>query len=68
MLHSASVYYRADNWTVGAGVRNVFDEEPPRIDGYSTSYNIWSVSNTPIGYGYDLNGRTFFIDLQTRFD
>lgn len=60
--HSTSLFYDADNWTLGAGIRNVFDEEPPIVDGSE----VLSYSNTPIGYGYDLQGRTFFFDAVYR--
>lgn len=62
-LHSASLYYRKDTWTLGAGVRNVFDKEPPKVDGSE----IQATNNTPIGYGYNLNGRTFFINASKTF-
>lgn len=61
-LHSASIYYYGDTWTIGAGVRNVFDEAPPLVDGTE----VLSVNNVPIGYGYDLRGRTFFVNLSWR--
>ena len=57
--HTASLYYYGDTWTVGFGIRNVFDEDPPQVDGTE----ILSINNTPIGYGYDLNGRTFFLNV-----
>jgi iron complex outermembrane receptor protein len=61
-LHSASVYYYGDTWTLGAGIRNVFDTSPPLVDGNE----VLAVNNVPIGYGYDLRGRTFFINLAWR--
>ena len=63
MLHRASVGYRADTWSVVAGVRNVFDEAPPLVDGSE----ILSVNNAPIGAGYDLDGRVFFVNAGMRF-
>lgn len=62
-LHSASLYYTADTWTAGAGVRNVFDTFPPQVDGSE----ILAVNNTPIGLGYNLNGRTFFVNVKKQF-
>jgi iron complex outermembrane recepter protein len=59
MIHSVSLFYDQPTWSLGAGVRNLFDRSPPRVDGSE----ILSINNTPIGYGYDLNGRTFFLDL-----
>ena len=61
--HSVSLFYNADSWTAGAGVRNVFDEKPPIVD----ASEVLSFSNTPIGYGYDLQGRMLFFDVAYRF-
>jgi iron complex outermembrane receptor protein len=59
-LHSTSLYWYGDAFTIGAGIRNVFDEEPPRVD----SDEIWnSYNRTPIGLGYDLMGRTYFLNF-----
>jgi len=58
-LHSASVYWYGDTFTVGAGIRNVFDEEPPLVDG--TEYT--AINRVPIGAGYDLFGRTYFFNV-----
>jgi len=58
-----SLYYYGDRWTFGGGIRNVLDEEPPFIDGSE----ILSVNNTPIGYGYDINGRTYFFNVAVTF-
>jgi iron complex outermembrane receptor protein len=44
-------------------VRNVFDEKPPIVD----ASEVLSFSNTPIGYGYDLQGRMLFFDVAYRF-
>ncbi len=62
LLHSTSLFFDADSWTIGAGIRNVFDKEPPTVDGSE----VLSYSNTPIGYGYDLQGRTIFFDVVYR--
>jgi len=59
-LHSASIYYYGDTWTLGAGIRNVFDQEPPLV---AHGEGVTAVNNVPIGYGYDLRGRTFFLNL-----
>lgn len=61
--HDVSFYYNGDVWTIGGGVRNVFDEEPPQVDGNE----VFSVQNTPIGVGYDLRGRTVFFELGRKF-
>ena len=61
--HTVSLRYRADTWEVRAGVTNVFDTSPPLIDTAA----VFGVSNTPIGNGYDLDGREFFLALEKRF-
>lgn len=62
-LHSASIYYFGDVWTFGGGVRNVFNTEPPLVDGSE----VLSYNNVPIGVGYDLNGRVYFLNVQANF-
>jgi iron complex outermembrane receptor protein len=62
-LHHLSLYYYGDTWTFGGGIRNVFDEEPPLVDGSE----ILATNNAPLGYGYDLRGRTYFLNIQAVF-
>ncbi len=62
-LHHLSVYYYGDRWTVGGGIRNLLDEEPPIVDGTE----VLAINNTPIGYGYDIQGRTFFLNVGINF-
>lgn len=64
VLHSASLQYRGDTWTVTGGVRNLFDKQPPIISsglGYSR------VGNSPLYSGYDFVGRTFFVNVAKSF-
>ena len=65
-VHTASLRYDwSDFLTIRLGVSNVFDDAPPLIDcgaGAATC-----ISNTPLGNGYDLNGREFFGALEIRF-
>jgi len=65
--HNMSVYYYGDRWTFGGGIRNVFDEKPPVVDHSEefVEYNL--VNNTPIGYGYDIYGRTYFFNVAVNF-
>lgn len=58
-IHTASLSYRGDDWRVGFGVRNLFDRAPPLVDGSE----VLAANNAPIGYGYDLNGRSFFFNV-----
>ena len=62
-LHSASVYWYGDTFTVGAGIRNVFDEEPPMMD--CTEWG-GCVNNVPLGASYDIFGRTYFLNVSWR--
>jgi len=64
VTHSASLFYRGDVWTIGGGVANLFDKAPPRVD----SAQVTAVNNTPIGFGYDLNGRRVFFNVARKFD
>ena len=65
-LHNISLYFYGDRWTMGGGIRNLFDESPPRVDT-STVGAPTSVNNTPLGYGYDLNGRVYFLNVAVNF-
>jgi len=62
-VHAASVGYSAETWNVRAGVSNVFNTEPPEVDGSE----VLSISNVPIGNGYDLYGRRFFLRATKSF-
>jgi iron complex outermembrane receptor protein len=58
--HDVSIYYFGDEWTIGGGIRNVTNEAPPFVDGSEVT----SLSNNPVGSGYDLFGRTLFINVE----
>lgn len=59
--HDTSVYYRSDIWSVGLGVRNVRNTWPPQVDSDEVYY---VYNNTPLGRGYDIQGRTIFFDFK----
>ena len=61
--HAFSLFYRGDYWTIGGGIRNAFDERPPFVDGSE----VFAINNAPIGAGYDLNGRTYFLSASYNF-
>jgi len=63
-LHNISLYYFGDRWTFGGGIRNLFDEEPPVID---CNEPLSCFNNTPLGYGYDLQGRVYFANVAVNF-
>jgi iron complex outermembrane receptor protein len=58
-VHDASIYYSGDSWTIGGGLRNVFNEDPPLVDGAE----VFSFNNVPFGAGYDVLGRTLFANV-----
>ncbi len=63
-VHNASIRYDFnDKITLRAGVSNIFDKNPPLVDGSE----VFSVNNVPIGNGYDLDGREFFGSVSVRF-
>ena len=62
-VHDMSLYYYGDRWTLGAGLRNVFDETPPEVD----SGAVFAFRNVPFGSGYDVFGRTAFLNAVFRW-
>ena len=64
-LHSASIRYNSDTWSATLGVRNLFDEEPPTVDG--DVFNATLIGNVPAGAGYDILGRSIFLQLSKEF-
>ncbi|RPE81372.1 TonB-dependent receptor plug domain-containing protein [Vulcaniibacterium tengchongense] len=62
-LSSVSAQYNGDKWSVTAGVRNMFDKEPPTIS--QGIYN--TVGNALLYSGYDYFGRTFFVNVTKSF-
>lgn len=63
-VHNLSAYYESPRgWNIGVGLRNLFDQQPPEVDGSEVA----AINNTPIGYGYDLEGRTYFLNLGYAF-
>lgn len=63
-VHTVSLRYEFDDrFTIRAGVTNVFDTDPPRID----TNEVFGIANTPIGNGYDLDGREFFASVSYKF-
>lgn len=64
-LHDASVQYSADAWTATFGVRNLYDEQPPRISSEDALVN--GIGSVPLFSGFDYTGRQFFVNVSTRF-
>jgi iron complex outermembrane receptor protein len=63
MIHNASINYTTDNWRVAVGVRNIFNEAPPKVDPNGSFSN----TNIPLGVGYDTFGRMPYINFSATF-
>jgi iron complex outermembrane receptor protein len=55
LIHDVSAAWRGDSFTVRFGVTNVFDEPPPLTN--NNGLNLLG------GIGYDLRGRTLFLNV-----
>jgi iron complex outermembrane recepter protein len=64
ITHDVSVQYKSDDWTLVAGMSNVFDEKPPAL---STGVYFARLGNTPLVSQYDLIGRSVFASVTRRF-
>jgi len=63
MYHDLSLTYESDDWSLTAGFRNLFDQEPPLIDqGSGPARMNYVVQST-----YDLFGRRFFLNATKRW-
>ncbi len=65
LVHSAGISYNNEDNGFGVtfAVSNVFNTDPPKVD----SSEVTAVSNTPIGVGYNTQGRKFFVQLRKSF-
>jgi iron complex outermembrane receptor protein len=63
--HTTSVRWDNGDLRVIAGVRNIFDVAPPRVSPRVGGFS--QIANTPLGNGYDLEGREFVAQLLYRF-
>jgi len=61
--HTASLRWDNGDFRIIAGVTNIFNQDPPRVD----SSEVLAIGNTPLGGGYNLNGREFFGQVLFRF-
>ena len=64
-VHNAGITYNNEDndYGITLAVSNIFDREPPRVD----SSEVLAVSNTPLGAGYNIEGRKFFVQLRKGF-
>jgi iron complex outermembrane receptor protein len=65
--HDVAALWQRDTLSVSAGVSNVFDQEPPQI-GLTALLGGGAERNGVLtGTGYDLFGRTFFVNVRKAF-
>lgn len=63
IMHSVSLNYSIDNYSITGGLQNVFNKAPPKVD----TDGVFGVVNTPLGVGYDLFGRTAYLSFGYTF-
>jgi len=63
-LHTLSARYETERYSLTAGIRNLFDKDPPKISSLDPFVN--TTSNVPLQGGFDPYGRTFFINAQAK--
>jgi len=60
--HALSARYSSDNWSAQLGVTNLTDEDPPLVSDVLTT-----ISGAAFYTGYDLRGRSVFVNLSVEF-
>jgi len=64
-LHTASIRFEpSKKYSLTVGVRNVFDRKPPKITSEDPFVN--TIANVPLQAGFDMRGRTFFVNAQAK--
>ena len=64
-LHTASLRFEPSNrYSLTLGIRNVFDKKPPKITAEDPFVN--TIANVPLQSGFDVRGRTFFVNAQAK--
>ncbi|MCO4797923.1 MAG: TonB-dependent receptor, partial [Colwelliaceae bacterium] len=62
-VHNVSLTWTTDDYQINVGVRNVFNDAPPKVDPGGSFSN----TNIPLGVGYDTFGRTPYINVTAAF-
>ena len=62
-IHTASVSWNDGKYFLQFGVENVFNTAPPEVDGAG----VFSRANVPLGIGYELLGRTAYLNFSVEF-
>ncbi|NCP64918.1 MAG: TonB-dependent receptor [Paraglaciecola sp.] len=61
--HDVALSYAWDNMNMTFGVRNVFNKAPSKVDGAG----VFSIRNFPLGVGYDIYGRTAYLNFAASY-
>lgn len=61
-VHNASLSWNNGSLNINSGVRNVFNAAPPLV-----GQDVFNIRNVPIGVGYDLFGRSFYLNVGYKF-
>lgn len=61
-VHNASLGWTNGSLNVNGGVRNVFNTAPPLV-----GQDVFNIRNVPLGVGYDLYGRSFYLNVGYKF-
>jgi iron complex outermembrane receptor protein len=66
--HSLSLRYRFSDWSLLAGVSNVFDEPPPAVTTLDVgAFGLGTVGYSVLGSQYDYLGRRAFFKISKKF-
>lgn len=66
VYHSLSATRAFDDWSITAGVANIFDTDPPRVSTNNLS-EITTVGQSPFTSNYDFVGRRGFLSVSKKF-
>ena len=61
--HDIAARYNGDGWAAQVGIQNVADDEPEMVSDWNT---LWA-GNAAYNTGYDMRGRTFFLNITKGF-
>jgi iron complex outermembrane receptor protein len=63
--HDASIRYRSDQWSITAGITNLFDEHPPTLTGGGVLGQYSTAGTALLASQYDAyyQGRRGFVQL-----
>ncbi|MES1201084.1 MAG: TonB-dependent receptor [Pseudomonadota bacterium] len=67
VYHSVSVQYKADQWELTAGIRNISDETPPSLTSGAFSGGSSTQGTSAFTSNYDFIGRTTFVQIHRSF-